>query len=83
MFYPPYAETTSGSVTFGGADRARYTGPLTYASITKSSPANEYYGIDQSITYGKTEIASMTAGIVDSGTTMILLASGTPTAHRQ
>lgn len=77
MFYPPYAENVPGSVTFGGADASKYTGALSYVPITQSHPANDYWGVDQSITYGlATAIAGTTAGIVDSGTTMILLATG-------
>ena len=46
--------------------------------ITSTSPASEYVGIDQSITYGSagTTILSSTAGITDTGTTLVLLASG-------
>lgn len=76
MFYPPYSANTVGSVTFGGTNKAHFSGGISYTSLTKANPANEYWGIDQSITYGSKEIASMTSGIVDSGTTMILLATG-------
>jgi hypothetical protein len=44
--------------------------------ITSTSPANEFWGIDQSITYGTTSILSTTAGIVDTGTTLTLIATG-------
>ena len=46
--------------------------------ITSTYPASAYVGIDQSITYGSsgTTILSSTAGITDTGTTLILLASG-------
>ena len=46
--------------------------------ITSTSPASAYVGIDQSITYGSsgTTILSSTAGITDTGTTLVLLASG-------
>ena len=36
--------------------------------ITSTSPANNYWGIDASIAYGDTTILSLTAGIVDTGT---------------
>ena len=36
--------------------------------ITGTSPANEYWGINESIKYGSTTILSETAGIVDTGT---------------
>lgn len=46
--------------------------------ITSTTPANNYVGIDQSITYGDGDsiVLSSTAGIVDTGTTLILLATG-------
>ena len=36
--------------------------------ITSTSPASSYWGIDASIAYGDTSILSLTAGIVDTGT---------------
>ncbi|KIP03305.1 hypothetical protein PHLGIDRAFT_245515 [Phlebiopsis gigantea 11061_1 CR5-6] len=76
MFYPPYAEQTSGSVTFGGVDDSHYTGPLSYVPITKTEPAGYYFGVNQTISYGDVEITSgAVSGIVDSGTSLILLAS--------
>jgi len=71
------ASETSGEISFGGPDPSRYTGQLGYVPITTTSPSSDYVGIDQSITYGssKTEILSTTAGIVDTGTSLLLLAS--------
>ena len=43
--------------------------------ITSTSPASKYWGIDQSIRYGSQTILPTTAGIVDTGTTLILLAT--------
>lgn len=43
--------------------------------MTRTSPASEYWGIDQSISYGSSTILSSTAGIVDTGTTLVLIAS--------
>lgn len=77
MFFPPYAEKASGSISFGGPDSSKYTGELSYVPITKSSPASDYWGVDQTITYAGNVISNTSSGIVDSGTTMILLASGT------
>jgi hypothetical protein len=48
--------------------------------VTIAYPASDYWGIDQSISYGSTPILSTTAGIFDSGTTLILIASGKPNA---
>ncbi|KIJ25549.1 hypothetical protein M422DRAFT_193362 [Sphaerobolus stellatus SS14] len=67
---------TNGEMSFGGADERKYTGRITYAPLTSTSPANEYFGIDQRITYGRSSlILTHTAGIVDTGTTLVLLAS--------
>lgn len=76
MFYAPYIENVPGTLTFGDADRSLYTGELGYVGLTTTYPASEYWGIDQSVAYGGSTILSSTAGIVDSGTTMILLATG-------
>lgn len=63
---------------------SRYTGQIEYVPITKSSPANKYWGIDQSITYGSgTPILSQTAGIVDTGTTQLLLATDAFNAYQK
>ncbi|KAH9945544.1 acid protease [Amylocystis lapponica] len=77
-----FAPTTSesdanGELTFGGTDSSKYTGPINYIPLTSTFPASEYWGIDESITYGssKTSILSSTAGIVDTGTTLVLIAS--------
>lgn len=44
--------------------------------ITSTSPASAYWGIDQSITYGSnTKILNQNAGIVDTGTTLLLIAT--------
>lgn len=58
------------------SDESKYTGAITYVPITGTSPASTYWGIDQAITYGDgTNILSSTAGIVDTGTTLILIAT--------
>ncbi|KAK0462105.1 acid protease [Desarmillaria tabescens] len=71
------ANMANGEMTFGSEDSAKYTGDITYVPITSTSPACKYWGIDQSVTYGKnTVIMSKTAGIVDTGTTLLLMSSG-------
>ena len=57
--------------------RASTTGSITYTPITSVSPAKYYWGIDQSITYGSSgaTILGKTAGIVDTGTTPMLIAN--------
>ncbi|KAG2108389.1 uncharacterized protein F5147DRAFT_652769 [Suillus discolor] len=52
-----------------------YTGTLAYTPLTTTEPASYYWGINESITYGTTTTLAEMAGIVDTGTTLILLAS--------
>ncbi|OAX33575.1 acid protease [Rhizopogon vinicolor AM-OR11-026] len=75
FFSPSSADDTAGELTFGGYDNSRITGDVNYVSITSTPPADTFWGIDQSISYGTTMILSETAGIVDTGTTMILIAT--------
>jgi hypothetical protein len=51
---------------------------LNYTPITSTKPASNYWGIDQTITYGEsgTPILGQSSGIVDTGTTLLLLATG-------
>ncbi|GJJ68047.1 hypothetical protein EMPS_00393 [Entomortierella parvispora] len=66
----------NGEVTFGGVDSSKYTGSITYVPITSKSPSNEYWGVDCSeLAYGTTKLLGATAGIVDTGTTLILISS--------
>ncbi|KAG1898130.1 acid protease [Suillus fuscotomentosus] len=75
FFTPASSDDSSGELTFGGYDASKITGDISYVPITSQSPASEYWGIDQSISYGSTPILDETAGIVDTGTTLILIAS--------
>jgi pepsin A len=65
----------AGELTFGGSDSSKTTSSVNYVPITTTSPSSNYWGIDQSITYGSSTILSATAGIVDTGTTLILIAT--------
>ncbi|KAG1763714.1 acid protease [Suillus occidentalis] len=65
----------AGELTFGGFDSSKTTSSVNYVPLTTTSPASSYWGIDQSITYGSSTILSSTAGIVDTGTTLILIAT--------
>ncbi|KAJ3545680.1 hypothetical protein NM688_g5601 [Phlebia brevispora] len=69
------APVTNGEITFGSVDSSKYQGIVTFAALTTTSPASEYWGIDQSISYDGEPILSTTAGIVDSGTTLIYIAT--------
>lgn len=95
-----YAPTTSdsdknGELTFGGTDSSKFTGTVSFTPITTTSPASEFWGIDQvaslpitfsspnssnrifqEITYANgSSVLAQTAGIVDTGTTLVLLAT--------
>jgi saccharopepsin len=79
IYFAPVAETTVngiGELTFGGYDESAIVGRVNYVPLTTTSPASTFWGIDQSISYGDTTILPSTAGIVDSGSTFILIASG-------
>jgi saccharopepsin len=77
IFYAPASESDSdGELTFGGVDTSKTTSAISYVPITSTSPASLYWGIDQSISYNGKTILSSTAGIVDTGTTLVLIASG-------
>ncbi|KAG6329087.1 hypothetical protein ID866_10002 [Astraeus odoratus] len=65
----------NGELSFGGVDPSKFVGEISYVPITSTSPASQYWGIDQSISYGAETILSTTAGIVDTGTTLILIAT--------
>ena len=69
----------NGELSFGETDSSKFTGKINYVPITSTSPANAYWGIDQTINYGSatggTQILRRTAGIVDTGTTLLLLAT--------
>nr|GAT57455.1 aspartic proteinase [Mycena chlorophos] len=81
-FEPTTVEAvTNGELTFGGTDASKFTGSITFTPITSTSPASFYWGINESITYGTTTILSTTAGIVDTGTTLIYLASNAYSAY--
>ncbi|KAI0782864.1 aspartic peptidase A1 [Abortiporus biennis] len=68
--------SVNGELTFGGIDSSKFTGSIRFAPITTTYPASFFWGINQSIRYSTgTAILSTTAGIVDTGTTLILIAS--------
>ncbi|KAG8221352.1 acid protease [Butyriboletus roseoflavus] len=74
-FVPASSTLSNGMLTFGGYDSTVITGSINYVPLTSTSPASGYWGIDQSIAYGGNTILSLTAGIVDTGTTLILMAT--------
>lgn len=69
----------NGRMDWGGVD-PDFAASVTFVPKTKRSPSSSYWGIDQSITYGNETLSaitvmSQTAGIVDTGTTLIYLES--------
>jgi hypothetical protein len=78
------ASAVNGELTFGGTDSSKFTGTISYAPITTTSPASNYWGIDQSISYGSDNtILNLTAGIVDTGTTLLMIATDAFQAYQQ
>ncbi|GJE89614.1 aspartic peptidase A1 [Phanerochaete sordida] len=74
--------TTNGELTFGGVDPTKYTGDINYVPITTTYPASAYWGIDQTLSYGSQQLLSNTAGIVDTGTTLIMIATEAFNAYK-
>jgi hypothetical protein len=75
-FNPLSSGEPDGVLSYGGTDDSKYTGEITYVPITTTSPASHYWGIDITATYGDATIMPLTAGIVDTGTALILVATG-------
>lgn len=83
VFFAPFAENVPGVLSFGTPAASLYTGDIHYVSVTQSRPAGGFWGIDQSITYGDTQIMGQAAGILDTGTSMIQLATDAFKAYQQ
>ncbi|KAG6375312.1 acid protease [Boletus reticuloceps] len=76
-FAPPTSDNdTNGALTYGGTDSSLYEGNLTWVPVTKTYPASRFWGVNVTLcTYGnQTVIPTSTAGVVDTGTTQVLLA---------
>ncbi|KAF8504170.1 aspartic peptidase domain-containing protein, partial [Gautieria morchelliformis] len=67
----------AGSLDFGTPDTTKFNGNLKFVPVTHTSPSSQFWGIDQSITYGNTKlpILKATSGIVDTGTTLLYMAT--------
>ena len=75
-FNPLSSDEPDGELSFGDFDETKFVDELIFTPITATSPASHYWGIDITAVYGETTILPTTAGIVDTGTTLILLATG-------
>ncbi|OJT11874.1 Polyporopepsin [Trametes pubescens] len=77
-------DNVNGELTFGGTDSSKFTGSINFAPLTRTSPASEFWGINQAIRFGtNTNILSNTAGIVDTGTTLTLIATDALTRYQR
>lgn len=67
----------SAELIFGEPDSSKYIGDIMYTPIAKVEPASAYWGINQAVQYGVSEIELLksTVGIVDSATALTLLAT--------
>ncbi|KAF9262866.1 acid protease [Marasmius fiardii PR-910] len=87
IYYAPTpADSTglaNGELTFGGVDEKKITTPVKYVPVTKTFPASRYWGINQTIKYDGNAIMNHCAGIVDTGTTLIMLATDTFEKYRK
>ncbi|KAG2357768.1 aspartic protease [Suillus spraguei] len=77
IFFRPNAwnpYTDVGELSFGDIDYTKFTGNIVYTPFTEIAPSANYWGIDQSIIYGNTDILDDAAGIIDSGSSFIKIA---------
>jgi len=66
---------TNGELTFGGTDSSKFTGSITFTPVTTVEEASFFWGIQQTINLAGTSILTTNEGIVDTGTTLVLLGS--------
>ncbi|TRM60642.1 aspartic peptidase domain-containing protein [Schizophyllum amplum] len=87
IFYQPTTSADpvpNGELTFGGIDASKCEGEMTWVPITKTSPANKYWGIDQTVTYGDgATLMKNCAGIVDTGTTLLMISTDAFNAYKK
>ncbi|KAG8221152.1 acid protease [Butyriboletus roseoflavus] len=67
---------TNGALTYGGADSSLYRGELTYVPMTDTYPASSFWGINVTLAMYGTDVVipASTTGVIDTGTTQLLLA---------
>ncbi|KAL7280027.1 hypothetical protein ACG7TL_006441 [Trametes sanguinea] len=86
IFYQPTTSegALNGELDFGSVDTGKVTSDVTFVPITSTQPASLYWGIDQQVTYGDdTTLLTGNAGIVDTGTTLLLLATDAFQAYQK
>ncbi|KAG6808362.1 hypothetical protein H0H92_004360 [Tricholoma furcatifolium] len=84
VYFEPYdaQNTENGELSWGGPDSSKYTGELTYADLTTTSPSSLYWGVDAGITYNGVTLLN-SAGIVDTGTTLVQIATDAFQAYQK
>jgi hypothetical protein len=83
-FEPTDGNALNGELSFGNPDTTKFTGEITFTPITHTSPASQYWGIDQTITYGENgQELLKSSGIVDTGTTLLLIATDAFQAYQK
>ncbi|KAG2070301.1 acid protease [Suillus decipiens] len=86
IFYQPYVSPpleATGQITFGGTDPTKYNGNIGYTPVVNVRGSRKFWGIDSGIAYGNRVILTSTAGIVDCGTTLILIATDAYERYRR
>ncbi|KAI8994195.1 acid protease [Trametes punicea] len=86
IFFAPTNENdpVSGELTFGGVDTRKITSDVSFVPITSKFPASFFWGIKQNVTYGSdTRLLHHAHGIVDTGTTLLLLATDAFQAYQE
>ncbi|KZV96746.1 acid protease [Exidia glandulosa HHB12029] len=75
VFFAPTNDTfdVNGELVFGGIDPGAFTGDLIVFPLTTTFPSSEFFGVDASFVQSGATILD-SAGIVDTGTTLVLLA---------
>ncbi|KAG2354226.1 aspartic peptidase domain-containing protein [Suillus spraguei] len=67
--------THVGELAFGEPDYTKCTSNIVYTDVTNTPRSKKFWGIDQRITYGDTDILLRTAGVIDTGSSFIYIAS--------
>jgi len=67
-------DDTNGELTLGGVDSSKYSGSITYFPKATSGSNAPYWGISvSSFSYNGKTLSGSAAGIVDTGTTLIII----------
>ncbi|CAH7685169.1 aspartic peptidase A1 [Phakopsora pachyrhizi] len=66
-------KSLNGRMTLGGVDSTLFKGPLTWVPRTLTRPAAFYWGVNTTMFCGRLVVSQNSAGIMDTGTTLILL----------